>query len=305
MVWIGILLGLVAASLQSCCYIVSGSYVKRTGRPGWTLTAPQRAFMLVPYAVLTWFSRPASFGDHGPGFWAGAVTCMVMAYLGDVGLFQMQKTVEPSRVAPLQSMKIPLIALLSFVLLGHAYSVGQVAGIALVLASAAVLFGAGQRIGRATWFWLFVCSGGFAVSDIGVGTALRHSQDICGGLLKSSLFSLGVTGLGSSLLALPVVAAQKASHTLPPLRECLRYALPFGTLWIVAMVFLFVCFSLSGVVLGTIAQSCRGLISVALGWFLARHGFADLEQGVTVAVFVRRAVAAVLIILAMTLYAAT
>lgn len=303
MIWIGVLLGLAAATLQSFCYIVSGSYVRRTGRAGWTLTAPQRALMLIPYGALTVATWPESFAGEGLPFLAGAATCMVMAYLGDVGLFQMQKTVEPSRVAPLQAMKIPLIALISWAVLGRVYSGGQVLGILLVVASAGILCGAGQRIGRSAWLWLLVCSGGFAVSDIGVGCALAHSREMCGGLLRSSLFALGVTGLGSSVLALPVVAAQKASGTLPTLRECLRYALPFGTLWIVAMVFLFVCFSLSGIVLGTIAQSTRGLISVAVGWFLAHHGFADLERGVSVAVFIRRAVAAILIIGAMVLYA--
>ena len=303
MIWIGVLLGLAAATLQSFCYIVSGSYVRRTGRAGWTLTAPQRALMLIPYGALTVATWPESFAGEGLPFLAGAATCMVMAYLGDVGLFQMQKTVEPSRVAPLQAMKIPLIALISWAVLGRVYSGGQVLGILLVVASAGILCGAGRRIGRSAWLWLLVCSGGFAVSDVGVGCALAHSREMCGGLLRSSLFTLGVTGLGSSVLALPVVAAQKASGTLPTLRECLRYALPFGTLWIVAMVFLFVCFSLSGIVLGTIAQSTRGLISVAVGWFLAHHGFADLERGVSVAVFIRRAVAAILIIGAMVLYA--
>ena len=209
---VGIALGLAAAFLQSLCYIVSGSYVRRTGMPGWTLTAPQRAAMLVPYAVLTWLVRPDSLDGVGSAALAGALVVTFAAYCGDVGLFQMQKTVEPSRVAPLQAMKIPLIAVLSFLALGHAYSVGQVAGIALVLASAAVLFGAGRRIG------------------------------------------------------------------------------PFA------------CFSLSGVVLGTIAQSTRGLISVAFGWFLVRHGFADLERETSVSAFIRRAAAAVLIVLAMALY---
>lgn len=302
MMWMGILLGLAAATLQSFCYIVSGSYVKRTGRAGWTLTAPQRALMLIPYGALTLATWPDSFDGEGLPFLAGAATCMVMAYWGDVGLFQMQKTVEPSRVAPLQALKIPLIALLSWALLGRIYSGGQILGILLVVASAAILCDAGARIGRTAWLWMLVCSGGFAVSDIGVGCALAHSREICGGLLRSSLFTLGVTGLGSSVLALPVVASQKASGTLPTVRECLRYALPFGALWMLAMIFLFVCFSLSGIVPGTIAQSTRGLISVAVGWFLARHGFADLERGVTADAFRRRAIAALLIIVAMVLY---
>lgn len=302
---VGVALGLAAAFLQSLCYIVSGSYVRRTGLPGWTLTAPQRAVMLVPYAVLTWLACPDSLDGVGFAALMWTLVIILATYFGDVGLFQMQKTVEPSRVAPLQAMKIPLIAVLSFFALGHVYSVGQVAGIALVLASAGVLFGAGQRIGPSAWFWLAVCSGGFAVSDVALGCLLAGTRESCGSVLKSSFFALGLTGTGSSLVAVAALAFQRRSRgTLPSVGQCLRYAVPYGFLWMAAMVFLFVCFSLSGVVLGTIAQSTRGLMSVALGWFLVRHGFADLESEASVSVFVRRAAAALLIILAMALYVA-
>ena len=306
MIWVGIALGLAAAFLQSLCYVVSGSYVRRTGLPGWTLTAPQRAVMLVPYLILTWLTCPESLGAAESTVIAGTLVVTVAAYFGDVGLFQMQKTIEPSRVVPLQSMKIPLIAAISFLVLGQAYSLGQVAGVLLVLASAAMMFGAGRRIGPSAWFWLAVCSGGYAVSDVSLGCMLGGARETCGGLLKTSLFTLGLTGTGSSLLAVFALAFQRPScGTLPSGGQCLRHAVPYGFLWMTAMVFLFVCFSISGVVLGTIAQSTRGLMSVALGWFLARHGFADLERVATPAVFVRRAVAAVLIVLAMALYAAS
>mgnify|MGYP003325300088 CR=1 FL=1 len=304
MIWLGIAFGLVAAFLQSLCYVVSGSYVRRTGRPGWTLTAPQRALTLVPYALMAWFSRPETLAGEESAVIVGTTGCMVMVFLGDAGLFQMQKTVEPSRVAPLQSVKIPIIALISFLLLGHRYSVGQLAGIVLVLASAAVLFGAGRRLGPSTFLWLAACSVGFACSDVSLGHMLVHTRGVCGGVFRSAMFTLGMTGLGSAVLALPAVAVQARAHALPSARECVRYAIPYGAVWLVAMIFLFVCFSLSGVVLGTIAQSTRGLISVALGWFLARHGFADLERGVSASMFVRRAIAAILVMLAMALYAA-
>jgi len=306
MILIGLLFGLAAAFFQSLCYIVSGCYVRRTGRPGWTLSAPQRGAMLVPYALLAWFSRPPALDGEGTAVLACAVGVMIFALSGDIGLFQMQKTVEPSRVAPLQSMKVPMIALISFLFLGQTYSVGRLAGIVLVIGSALVLFGAGTRISAHAWFWLAVCCGSYAVSDLFIGYGLVHTRTVCGSVLRSSLFIMGVTGFAGSVLALPIWFAQGRSRAnLPTVRECLLYVVPYGLLWGVAMVFLFVCFSLSGVVLGAIAQSTRGLMSVGIGWLLARHGFADLEGPASVGIFVRRAVAAVLVILAMALYAAT
>ena len=69
------------------------------------------------------------------------------------------------------------------------------------------------------------------------------------------------------------------------------------------MIFLLACFAFTDVVMGTIAQSARGVMSVAIGWLLAKKGFADVEGAVSAAVFIRRAVAAALIVLAMALYA--
>lgn len=44
-------------------------------------------------------------------------------------------------------------------------------------------------------------------------------------------------------------------------------------------------------------------MSVVLGWFLARHGFADLEGAPSCSVIARRIIAAVSIVVAMLLYA--
>lgn len=300
----GIALGLVAAFLQSVCYVISGGYVKRTGLPGWTLTAPQRAVMILPYAILAWMFRPDSMQGLERGLFASTFACVVAIFTADSGLFQMQKHVEPSRTAPLQSVKIPILALMSFLAFGQSFSFLQIIGIALVLASAALLFGAGRRIPLPAWLWLLLCTGCYAVSDLSIGHALDLTRDACGGVLRSSLFVLGITHLACSVFAVPVLVVQRLfGAPMPGLREWLRYAVPYGFVWMVAMVFLLSCFSLSGVVLGAIAQSCRGLISVLLGWLLVRHGFADLEGETPRTVFLRRIFAAVMIVIAMALYA--
>ena len=70
------------------------------------------------------------------------------------------------------------------------------------------------------------------------------------------------------------------------------------------MIALFVCFALCGLVLGNIVQSARGLVSVALGWAIARSGRTGLEENVPASVVARRTAAALLVIAAMALYAA-
>lgn len=294
---LGITLGLVAAFLQSVCYVISGSYVKRTGFPGWTLTAPQRVVMALPYAVLAWAARPESLNGQLRTLFVCVTVCMVAVLAGDCGLFQMQKHVEPSRTAPLQSVKIPILALLSFLVFGQTFTPIQLVGISLVLVSAALLFGAGKRIRPRDWLWMLICTGSYAVSDLAIGRILEQTRDVCGGVLRSSLFALGITHFACSVFSVPVSVLQWAfGAPFPGVRQWSVYAIPYGFVWMSAMVFLLVCFSLSGVVLGAVAQSCRGLISIVLGWFLIRHGFADLEGETSRKVLLRRSVSAVVIV---------
>lgn len=253
---VGAAIGLVAAFLQSVCYVISGSYVKRTGLPGWTLAAPQRVSMCLPYAALAWFSRPAALNGRGMSLLICTLVCMLVVYTGDCALFQMQKHVEPSRTAPLQAIKIPILALLLAVAFGHDYSMAQIVGIVLVLVAAALLCDAGTHIPFVGWFWLLLSVCSYAISDMAIGHALGESRIICGGVLKASLFVLGVTHLACSLFAVPVMIVQCVSgNSVPDARQWLRYVLPYGLAWLLAMIFLLVCFSLSGVVLGAVAQS--------------------------------------------------
>jgi len=302
MLWLGISFGLVAALLQSVSYVVSAGYVRRTGKPGWTLTAPQRVVQALPSLMLAWLFRPAGELRWTPILAAGAIS-VAMVLSADTGLFQMQRYVEPSRVAPLQAVKIPFVALFSFLAFGTAYGPCQFVGMALVLVSAALLLDAGGRISLRAWLWLFVCTGSYAVSDLSVGHMLFLSRESCGSVFSSSMFVLGLSHAAAGICAVPAFAAQCVAGAARPVgREWLRYVVPYAALWLSAVTFLLVSFSLSGVVLGTIAQSTRGVMSVVLGLVLARHGFADLESRVSRAVFLRRLASAALVVVALVVY---
>jgi len=302
MMFLGIVFGLVAAFFQSVSYVVSAGYVRRTGKPGWTLTAPQRIVQAVPSMALAWIFRPQGEISWTPVL-ATVALSIVAVYFADSGLFQTQRHVEPSRVAPLQSVKIPLVALFSFVAFGTTYGICQFIGMALVLGAAALLMDAGGRIPVRAWLWLLVCTSFYAISDLSIGHLLSLSLEPCDGVFSSSMFALGLSHGAAGLCAVPAYAVQRAAGAAHPVgREWLRFVVPYAAAWILAMVFLFVCFSLSGVVLGTIAQSTRGVISVMLGVFLARHGFADLESRMTRKVFLRRLAAAALIVVALAVY---
>ena len=303
MLTIGIVTGLLAAVLQSTCYVISGSFVRRTGKPGWSLTAPQQALMALPYLLLAWFCRPQSLN----GLWRETLPILALfvvgAFCGNTGLFQMQKTVEPSRASPLQSVKIPMIAFISWLILGKSFGALQIAAVSLIGFSAWLLGGAGSRIRFSGWAWLWICTLGYATSDLSIVKVIELSSSRIDSVFVNSLFALGLTHGVAALVNLPALIIQQHSGApIPSGMEWLRYVALYGFTWMAAMIFLFIAFSTIGVVLGAMVQSTRAVISVFFGWVLARHGFADVEEKVSSATFFRRIFAALVIMLAIILY---
>jgi len=62
-----------------------------------------------------------------------------------------------------------------------------------------------------------------------------------------------------------------------PLRD-IPLAAPFALSWLVSMLCLYSCFARVGVVMGTILQATRGIISVLLGLAVSVLGWIHIEQ---------------------------
>jgi hypothetical protein len=87
-----------------------------------------------------------------------------------------------------------------------------------------------------------------------------------------------------------------------PLAGFVRHGLLFALVWFGAMLLLFSSFSTIGVVFGNIVQSTRGVLSIVLGWFIARAGFEHLEQRTAPGIALRRTAAALLMSAAISLF---
>ena len=148
--------------------------------------------------------------------------------------------------------------------------------------------------------WLLATCAGYCIADWYIVRTFDAVAPAFPDLFGRSLFALAliyvVTGAAS-------VALLPLSPRFPA-ADWRRHALPYAVLWFGAMIVLYVCFAACGLVLGNIVQSTRGLISVALGWFVARAGRTDLEERVGLAVLARRVFAALLLVAAVALYAA-
>lgn len=299
----GIVIGLLAAFLQSCSYLASGRYARETGRPAWTLLAP--AFFvsgIVSLSALPFAMPESALGVPSPD-WSrlipAATLCVAFCIAGNAATVRMLRHVDASRVSPLLALKVPLFAVAYSFVPKSAPTAAQWLAVALVVVSAALLAGAGRRIPRAGWGWLLCACVFFCLSDRCITWCFDLSREACGGsLLRYTAFTLCVVYSCGGVLS----AAAMAALGVPDRRTWLRHALPYAAAWYCAMVALFVCFALSGLVLGNIAQSTRGLLSVMLGWLVARAGRTDMEERVGAATMLRRVAAAALIVAAMALY---
>ena len=296
----GLAVGFLAAFLQSCSYLVSARYVRLSGRPAWTLLPP--AYLLMAPAALALAAATLPFA-RGPVPWRAALlpaagsTAFCLA--ANATMFKLLKSVDASLASPLLGLKVPMLAAFYSFALARPCTAAQWTAVALVLAATAALAVAGRRLSRAAWGWLLATCAGFSAADWLIGETFAAVAPAFPGFATRSLFSLAFIYLVSG------VAAAAALPACPPLPRAgwVRWAAPYAAVWFSAMVALYACFAACGVVLGNIVQNTRGLLSVALGWAVARAGRTDLEERISPAVFARRVAAAVLLLAAIALYA--
>ena len=261
------------------------------------------SLMLPSFAVMAVFSLvalPFFAGANMPPLrsYAGAtMLCVLFCILGQAGMFFMLKTVDASRVSPLLAIKVPILALFYFATGADKYTPSQWLGVALVVPAAWLLCKAGRAIPLRALLWLAFGCVFFAASDHCIKIVLAAFRD-SGSLVRSSLLGFVVVYAAGGIYGV----AGLACGIVPSRRVMMRHVLPFSCFWYFGIATLFICFATVGIVHGNIVQSTRGLISVVLGWFIARAGFERLEEKTSSDVFAKRIFSAVLIILAMVLY---
>lgn len=309
----GIAIGLLAALLQSLSYLVSASFVRgNAGRPGAATALVARSYLVM--GAFSALALPAICHAH-PGqvppfaLWGGAAAgAIVSNMVAQAAMFFTLKAADASRVSPLLGVKILFLALLGIVFAGDRYGAWQWTGIGLALVSALLLSRSGGRLG--------------AAGIVGVAvTALAYAgSDFCIRLQQTAFHEFGQRLAASGGEPLPVVAANltilwgdyvlgglAGLVALPftgryPAREWPRHVLPYAAVWLGAMTLLYLSFELLGVVHGTIVQSTRGLISIALGWALARLGGSALERRLAPRAFAGRVFAGALMFLAILVF---
>jgi hypothetical protein len=142
----------------------------------------------------------------------------------------------------------------------------------------------------------------FAIADLGIVAMIDAVQQAVPlDRLRAGGLALTLTYVTGGLVVLPLVVRDHVGPQ-PPTADDWLGAGQYAATWMVAMIGLYACFGAVGVVLGTVLQSTRGVMSVGIGAVLAHLGWHELESRVDRRVLVRRVAAAVLMTAAIAIY---
>ena len=303
----GVILGLLTALGHAIAYVAARHFTTApsgpSGRParrGLTLLALAHVWMAAVAAAVLPLLWPRALGLDVR--WAAPLVGLVAAFaLAQWCLLSALRVLDGSRVAPLLSFKIAVLAGIAAAR-GETLGPAQWAGVVLAVAGALALGTAGGRIGARPAAQLFLACVFYAVCDVLILATIRGAEAAAGldpttQPWVAPVWAVGAVYLclgGPALLLLPRFGSRRPGDWLD--------AVPYAAAWLFAMVTLYATFARLGTVLGAILQSSRGLIAIALGVALAAAGFEHLERKVPPGVVVRRALAALSMVLAVWLY---
>ena len=295
MVSLGIGCGLGAALFQSLSYLCIRLFNKRHDDNIIALLALSHILMGLVSIPLAIFLRPESMPGIRVYLWPLLGTSGFYL-LGQFFLFAAIIHSEPSRVAPLLGLKVLILALISVVFLGQQFDMAKWIAVFLTTGAVLLLSSSGKRLeGRFILLGLLACVS-YCLSDLCIKVLVDHFIFL--GLLRGAVMATALSYIVCGICGMGVIALNMKHST----RDTWLYAVPFAASWFIAMIFLFSCFGLIGVVFGNILQSTRGIISIVLGFVIAHIGFEALEPKPSKRTVVLRMVAAVLMTAAVVLF---
>jgi drug/metabolite transporter (DMT)-like permease len=284
---LGIFFGFLAALFQSISYVCTRLFIERHKDDIGTLLALSHIIMGIISVPLAFFLLPPNM----PGlssYLPDLLVCTGFYLLGQFFLFSALIQSEPSRVSPLLGMKIIILALISFIFLHQNLNPAQWIAVMLCSYSVFLLSNSGKKLHRYSLILIVLACLSYCISDIHIKMLVEHFKYT--GVFHGAVFSTALCYILSGFVGVIFLLVRPHNTT----RDTWLYSLPFACSWLIAMIFLFSCFALIGVVFGNILQSTRGIMSIVLGYLIAHFGYEGLETKITKKVMVNRILAAFL-----------
>jgi drug/metabolite transporter (DMT)-like permease len=289
----GIVLGFSGAVCQSFSYIASRWFIRRGHGSTMDLLAAAHILMgaaslaILPFICSGPMPHFAAYGWYvagAAGFYIAGQLALLLALHGN----------EASRMVPMLGLKILVLALLAAFLRTEQVSWLRWTAVGLSVAAALVLNEAGGRLSGRPLLLIMFAIVGYSLSDMNIARLVAALAPMGP---SAAVLAACLTYMVCGLFALPVLIW----HRPRDLRGWGR-TIPYAASWYIAMILLYACFGLIGVVFGNIVQSTRGLLVVVLASAVAHAGFTDIEAKLSRKMFLRRIAAALLMTASIALY---
>ena len=301
----GILAGLAAAFFSSVSYLVSRHHGTREKHAS-------RRMLIFAHVIMGIFSASAAISIYSQEIlstriwtWDIWLPCFISTatyFFGTWAVFKVLRKTDASQLAPLLGLKIIALALIVSLLFGQTLSVAQWFAVTLCAAAAILLQQGGSGLPFQSLILLSCGCSCFAIADLGIVEMMDAMQNVMQlGRFTVGCLALLVTYAFIGLLVTPFAILEYASDPYPTPRDW-QAAFEYSTAWLLAMFCLYACIGSVGVILSTILQSTRGIVSVILGVVLSGQGWHQLESSIDRTVFGRRLLAAVCMTTAIGLY---
>ena len=297
----GIVVGLLGAASSAVSYLVSRHHGTRVAGGGFGILVRAHVVLGLACIPLILWLAPRTWPPAAA--WLPPLFGSTALYtLGQCIVFAAIKRVQPSRFAPLLGLKIAILAVIVSLLPGDRLDAQQWIAVGLSVFAAILL----QRGGASTVAIVTALAAClvFSVSDILIVRLIRALQ--LG--LTASGEPLGPLAAGALAMAVPyatcgLIATAVLTRLPPGGAAAWSAGVSYAAAWGLAMAGLYVSFGFVGVVFGNVIQSTRGIMSVVTGAALAHLGWHDLEERVDRSTLAWRTIAAVLMTIAIAVYA--
>lgn len=300
----GIAAGLAAAFFSSVSYLVSRHHGTRSSGGSRRLLVISHVLMgclCAPVAVVLFPAEASPAVIVSRAVWLPCLISTGAYFAGTSCVFRLLTRADASRLSPLLGLKIVALALIVTLVMRQPLGSQQWLAVGLCTAAAIVLQRGGSGLPARSLGLLVVGCFCFAAADLGIVALIDGLQkQLPVSRLHAGTLAMTITYALGGLIVLPLAFAE--ARRRPLTFDDLRAGGQYAAAWLTAMVALYACIGAVGVVLSTILQSTRGLISVVIGAVLARRGWHALESRVDRSLFIQRVIAAVLMSAAIAVY---
>lgn len=297
MLW-GIATGFASALINTVGFLFNARFLLYYKSPVRLLVISSLVMMLISLPLMIWL---CPFGMI-PDVWlylGEVVFSSILFLIGQGAFFGALRFFEASRLSSLLGLKIIVLSVI-FILSGGMLNWMQWSAVMLAAMAAVMLNWSGsQKSSVKGWLLLLLTLVAYSSVDMVETDLVVKMREFTGfSTLRSSFAVVPLLYTSIGMICTP------ALYFFKPDKGQLTKAFPYALLWLSSQVLLLCCFAFLQPVFGNVILATRGIFSVLIGMILPCFGLAALDSKIPAAMWMRRIVAALVMLGAIALYSA-